>query len=100
VISFLIQSAGAAMLAEAKGDKQKNLLRQHVHIKKLDGQLVAFGFFTAVAVRFHLKMRDCAADTNVSQRPSKGMALAAFLPLCQLHVDHAEFNVHIHLDQR
>ncbi len=88
------------MLAEAKGDKQKSLLRQHVLIKKLDGQLVAFGFFTAVAVRFHLKMRHCGADTNVSQRPSKGMTLAAFLLFCQLHFDHAEFNVHIHLDQR
>lgn len=57
VLSFLTQSAGAAMLASARDDRDKSELGQHIVMGGLVLQLVAFGFFTAVAVRFHMKMR-------------------------------------------
>jgi hypothetical protein len=57
VISFVTQFAGAAMLADAKEDRKGSILGQHILMGGLVLQLVAFGFFAAVAVRFHLKMR-------------------------------------------
>jgi len=56
VVSFLTQSAGAAMLAGAKEDIKKSNPGEHIVMGGLVLQLVAFGFFTAVAARFHLKM--------------------------------------------
>ncbi|KAE9366362.1 RTA1-domain-containing protein [Stipitochalara longipes BDJ] len=57
VVSFLTQSAGAAMLAGSKDDIKKSNTGQHIVIGGLVLQLVAFGFFTAIAVSFHLKMK-------------------------------------------
>jgi len=56
VISFLTQSAGAGLLSSAKDDRKKSELGQHIVMGGLVIQLVAFGFFTAIAVRFHLKV--------------------------------------------
>lgn len=57
VISFLTQSAGAGLLSSAKDDRKKSENGQHIVMGGLVIQLVAFGFFTAVAVRFHMKVR-------------------------------------------
>lgn len=57
VVSFLTQSAGAAILAGAKEDVKKSNTGQNIVIGGLVLQLIAFGFFTAVAIRFHLKMK-------------------------------------------
>jgi hypothetical protein len=57
VVSFLTQSAGAAMLAGAKDDVKQSNTGQHIVIGGLVLQLVAFGFFTAIAVSFHLNMK-------------------------------------------
>jgi RTA1 like protein len=57
MVSFPTQSVGAAMLAGANGDVRKSNTGQHIVIGGLILQLVAFGFFTAIAVRFHLKMK-------------------------------------------
>ncbi|KAL3420633.1 RTA1 domain protein [Phlyctema vagabunda] len=57
VVSFLTQSAGAAILAGAKGDSKKSNTGENIVTAGLILQLVAFGFFTAAAVRFHVKMR-------------------------------------------
>lgn len=56
VLSFLTQSAGAAMLAGAKNDIKKSQTGENIVIGGLILQLVAFGFFSAAAVRFHVKM--------------------------------------------
>lgn len=56
VLSFLTQSAGAAMLAGAKNDIKKSNTGESIVIGGLILQLVAFGFFSAAAVRFHIKM--------------------------------------------
>jgi hypothetical protein len=58
VLSFLTQSAGAGMLAGAKDDRKKGLLGQHILMAGLVMQLVTLGFFSAIAVRFHVKMRN------------------------------------------
>ena len=57
LFSFLTQSAGSAMLAGAKEDIKKSNTGEHIVMGGLVLQLVAFGFFTAVAARFHLKMK-------------------------------------------
>lgn len=57
VISFLTQSAGAAMLAGSNGDIRKSDTGEKIVIGGLILQLIAFGFFTAAAVRFHLKLK-------------------------------------------
>jgi len=56
ILSFLTQTAGAAMLATAKDDKSKSKTGQYIVIGGLVIQIVAFGFFSAAAVRFHRKM--------------------------------------------
>jgi len=56
VISFIIQSTGAALLAGATSTLTDVALGQHMIIGGLLPQLSSFGFFTVVAVRFHIKM--------------------------------------------
>jgi hypothetical protein len=56
VISFIIQSTGAALLAGATSNLTDVVPGQHMIIGGLLLQLSSFGFFTAVAVRFHTKM--------------------------------------------
>jgi hypothetical protein len=56
VISFIIQSTGAAMLAGATSSFSDIVHGQHIIIGGLLLQLSSFGFFTTVAVRFHIKL--------------------------------------------
>jgi hypothetical protein len=56
VISFIIQSTGAAMLAGATSSFGDIVHGQHIIVSGLLLQLSSFGIFTAVPVRFHLKM--------------------------------------------
>jgi hypothetical protein len=56
VIPFIIQSTGAALLAGATSTLTDVVLGQHMIIGRLLLQPSSFGFFTAVAVRFHTKM--------------------------------------------
>jgi hypothetical protein len=68
VISFLTQSAGAGILSSAKDNRNKSETGQHIVMGGLVIQLIAFGFFTAIAVRFHLKVRRLQVPTNFNSR--------------------------------
>lgn len=69
VLSFLTQSAGAAMLATAKNNVSKSKTGQNIVIGGLVIQIVAFGFFSAAAVRFHQKMKKWTRlDGTTAQR--------------------------------
>jgi hypothetical protein len=57
VLSFLTQSAGAGMLAGAKDNRVKSMRGQHIPMTGLVLQRVAYGFFSSVAIRYHLKVK-------------------------------------------
>jgi hypothetical protein len=58
VLSFLTQSAGVAILSGAKDNRKQSKTGQDIVLPGLLMQLAACGFFSAVAVRFHVKMRN------------------------------------------
>jgi hypothetical protein len=100
VISFLTQSAGAAMLAGAKDDRKRSLLGQHILMGGLVLQLVAFGFFTAVAVRFHLKMRrlqKLATDIDIQAKEWRPLLFCLYTSCLLIMI--STFNVHFYRGQ-
>ena len=68
ILSFLTQSTGAGILAGAKNDMSKSKLGERVLMSGLILQVVAFGFFAALIVRFHVKMIVLGASKNWNGR--------------------------------
>lgn len=101
VISFLTQSAGAGLLSSAKDDRKKSETGQHIVMGGLVIHLIAFGFFTAVAVRFHLKMRKLQeVPSDFDQRAREWRPLLFCLYASCILIMLSRFNAHSCLGRR